>query len=132
MKKLMAIVVMAAVPFAFAASPVFAQTLTPQGSADIVMADHSMRASKLIGTTVVDDQGQKIGTIVDVLVKDKASEPTLILSVGEYTGGGPKMVAAPLSHIKLDRTKVMMPGATKQVFASMPAYTFQGLEGGGG
>jgi hypothetical protein len=130
MKQLIAIVSMAAVTFALAGPPVFAQTLT--GSNAIVMADHSMRAGKLIGLAVTNDKGQKIGTVVDVLVKGEAVEPTLILSVGDAVGGGAKMVAAPLSHITVAGTKAMMPGVTLQMVASMPAYTFQGLGGGGG
>jgi hypothetical protein len=130
MKKLIAIASMAVMTFAFAAPPVTAQTLT--GSRTIIMADHSVRVSKLIGLAVTNDQGQKIGTVVDVLVKGEAAEPTVILSVGGYTGEGTKMVAAPLSHIKLEGMKAMMPGATRQMVASMPAYTFQGLAGGGG
>ena len=106
-----------------------AQTLT--GSPTAVLADHSIRTSKLIGMKVTSDQGQPIGTVLDILVKDQATEPTAILSVGDYVGGGDKLVAVPLSHIKLEGMKAMMPNATKQMMATMAPYKFE-VGGGGG
>jgi hypothetical protein len=44
------------------------------GSPALVLADHSMSASKLIGMQVSDDKGASIGTVIDVLVKDAAAE----------------------------------------------------------
>jgi sporulation protein YlmC with PRC-barrel domain len=99
---------------------------------DIVMTDHSMRASKILGATVYNDQGQSIGSVVDVLLKNGASEPTAVLSVGDYVGGGAKLIAVPLSHVKLDGDKPMMAGATRQSLASMPVYLFQPFMGQGG
>ncbi len=123
MNKLFAIAALAAMASIVSVPPVSAQSL---GYGGIMMADHSMRASKLIGLAVTDDHGQKLGTIVDVLVKGEASEPTVILSTGS------KMVAAPLSHITVAKESLMMPGTTMAMIAAMPAYTFTGLAGGGG
>ena len=112
MKKLSTLVAIAALAATFAA-PAFAETSVQTGNT-AVMADHSMRTSKLIGQAVYNDQGQSIGTVVDVLVKNAASEPTAILSVGGFVGGGTKLIAVPLSHVNLDGGKPMMAGATKQ------------------
>jgi sporulation protein YlmC with PRC-barrel domain len=129
MKKLPTIIAMSALAFTFAA-PVLAQTASSMSG--VVMADHSMRTSKLIGAQVYNDQGQPIGSIIDILVKEQAAEPTAILSVGDYIGGGSKLVAVPLSHVNLSGGKMMMKGATKQMLASMPVYNFSSLQGGGG
>ncbi len=123
MKKLFAIAALAAMTSVAVVPPLLAQTLSYAG---IMTADHSMRASKLIGLAVTDDHGQKLGTIVDVLVKVGASEPTVILSAGG------KMVAAPLSHVTVAKESLVMPGTTTAMIAAMPAYTFTGLGGGGG
>ena len=109
---------------AFAAPPGFAETLG--GSPVLVLADHSISASKLIGMKVSADNGETLGTVVDVLVKDSTAEPRVILSTNE------KLVAVPLSHVKLEGSKAMMPGATRMTMASMPAFRFDGLNGGGG
>jgi sporulation protein YlmC with PRC-barrel domain len=130
MNKLTLLASTAALAMALTAPLGYAQSLT--GSPILVLADHSMSAHKLIGMQVADDKGIALGTVVDVLVKDAAAEPLVILSVGEYVGGGSKLVAVPLSHVKIDGTKVMMPGATKQMMASMKLFKFEGLNGGGG
>jgi sporulation protein YlmC with PRC-barrel domain len=126
MKKFTTLVALAALAATFAA-PNFAYA----AASDIVMADHTMRASKIIGATVYNDKGESIGSVIDVLVKNTATEPTAILSVGDYVGGGTKLVAVPLSHVNLDGAKPMMAGATKQMLASMPAYLFKPSEGNG-
>ena len=126
MKKFTTLIAMAALAAMFAA-PSFA--LSPTN--DIVMTDHSMRSSKLIGATVYNDQGQSIGSVVDVLVKGASVEPTVILSVGDFVGGGAKLVALPLSHVNLDGAKPMMAGATKQMLASMPTFLFKPIENNG-
>ncbi len=130
MKKLSTYVAMTALAVAFAA-PTFAQSSAGAGNG-IVMTDHSMRTSKLIGTAVYNDLGQSIGTVVDVLVKNTAADPTAILSVGDFVGGGTRLVAVPLSHVNFDGTKPMMAGATKQMLASMPVYLFAPIESGNG
>ncbi len=89
-----------------------------------MLVDHSMRTSQLIGSQVYNDQGQSIGSVMDVLVKSGASDPTVVLSVGDYVGAGAEIVAVPLSHINLDGAKPTMAGATKQMLASMPTYLF--------
>src|SRR4051794_28525471 len=122
MNKLSTIVTMAALACAFV-QPTFAQPSAKATNA-IVMSDHSMRTGKLIGATVYNDQGEGVGTIIDVLVKNTAAEPTAILSVGDFVGGGTKLVAVPLSQVNVDGAKPMMLGATKQMLASMPVFIF--------
>lgn len=128
MKKLSTLIALTGLALAFTAPVSFAQNAAPS----VVLADHSMSTSKLIGAPVYNEQGQKIGSIVDVLVRGTASEPTAVLSVGEYVGGGSKLVAVPLDHVALTSNRATMAGATKQVLASMPAYSFAGGAGGAG
>lgn len=110
---------------------VFTAPIARAAGSDIVMADHSMRVSKIIGAMVYNDQGEGIGSVVDVLVKDAAAEPTAILSVGDYIGGGTKLVAVPLSHVNLTGAKAMM-AATKQSLFGMPVFLFPPNPNNGG
>ncbi|HEY2619062.1 MAG TPA: PRC-barrel domain-containing protein [Acetobacteraceae bacterium] len=128
MKKLATFVAIAALAATIAA-PNLAAAAEGAGN-DIVLADHSMRTSRLIGAMVYNDQGQSIGSVMDVLVKNGAVEPTVVLSVN--AGGGAKMVAVPLSHLNLDGARPMMAGATEQMLASMPVYLFPAFMGKGG
>lgn len=99
---------------------------------EVATIDHSMRASKLIGMAVYNDQGTSVGKVVEILVTSGAAEPSVILSVGDFVGGGNKMVSVPLSHVHLAADKLAMPTATKEHLTAMPSWTFTGLNGGGG
>lgn len=103
------------------AGPVMAQPASGNMMKDVMTADKSMRSSKLIGAVVYNDEGDKIGSIVDILVRGGAVESVAIVSVGDYVGGGTKLVAFPVGKLQLDATKAMMQGATKRAIQSMPA-----------
>jgi hypothetical protein len=126
MKRITTLLAAAALAAVFTAPP-----LAMAAGNDIVLPDHTMRASKIIGATVYNEQGQNIGSVVDVLVKNTPSEPTAILSVGDFAGGGTKLIAMPLSHVNLDGAKPMMP-TTKQSLASMPVFLFPPNANNGG
>jgi sporulation protein YlmC with PRC-barrel domain len=129
MKKLTTVLTAAALALAFAASisnPASAQSQVPGA---MVARDHSLRAGKLIGLEVYNDQGEDIGKLEDILVKNTASEPQAVLSVGGFVGEGSKLVVVPLSHISLKAGKASM-SATKEQMAAMPNWQFNN-EGGG-
>lgn len=88
---------------------------------DTVMTkDQSMRTSKVIGMTVYNDAGDKIGAVLDVLIRT-GTEPQAIVNVGDYLGGS-KLVAIPLAKLNLEGAKPMMMGATKAMLMALPAY----------
>lgn len=99
--------------------------------APVMLMDHSMSTSHLIGMSVNDDAGKSFGTVVDVLIKEKGAEPTAILSVGGFLGIGEKLVEVPLSHIHVKGMTASMAGATKPMLESMPGWKYQ-YEGGSG
>lgn len=124
MKSLTMLATAAALAIAFAAPVASAQTPPPAHSA--VMPDHSMRASMLIGMKVLDDKGEPLGTVVEILVQDKAAEPTAIVAVLDLGRLATKHVAVPLSHLKVEGTQMMMPGVTRKQFIAMPLYDYEG------
>ena len=115
----------AALAIAFSAPPARAQMMSAPSPA-VVLADHSMRASMLIGMKVIDDQDQVLGTVVEILVKDKAVEPTVILAVADLGALATKLVAVPLSHVKVEGHKATMPGVTRKTLIAMPLYDYEG------
>jgi hypothetical protein len=138
MNRSLAAIVTAAVALA---APSFAQTSPPASGplaahSGIMLADHTMRASKLIGLPVFNEQGEEVGTVDDIVVTAGAVEPSVVVSVGRYVGGGDKLTSEPLSHLKLGKAdKMMMPGATKPALVARPGFAYSyspGLEGGGG
>ncbi len=114
------------------ASAVLSPAVALAKASDITTTDHTMRASKLIGMTVYNNENTAVGKVEDILVTEGATEPTVILSVGGFLGLGSKLVKVPLGHVHLAADKFAMPTATKEHLAGMPAWAFTGLEGGGG
>lgn len=123
----------AGIALAMASVPITTSfALAAANVSEVATIDHSMRASKLIGMTVYNDQGTSVGKVEEILVTSGAAEPSVILSVGDFVGGGNKMVSVPLSHVHLAADKLAMPTATKEHLTAMPPWTFSGLMGGGG
>ena len=96
-------------------------------SDSIYAPGHEWSAKGMIGAPVFNAKQEKIGTIETILVKPSATEPMVVMSVGEYLGTGPKMVEVPLSHLKLQgKTTMTMADATKTMLRDLPGYSIAG------
>jgi hypothetical protein len=85
------------------------------------------RASKVIGSTVVNDQNETVGKIDDVIISGGAAkEPVAVLSVGGFLGMGSKLVAVPYHGLKPnpDKNDFVLPGATKDNLKSLPEFAY--------
>lgn len=127
MKRSPLILAAAALGLALSAPLAMAQQAMP-AMKDLMTQDHAMRTSKLVGMAVFNDTGEKIGSVIDILVRDTAAEPVAILSVGDYVGGS-KLVAVPLGKVNFSGAQPMMKGATKAMLSAMPSYA--GMFGSG-
>jgi sporulation protein YlmC with PRC-barrel domain len=89
-------------------------------------ADHQIRASKVVGATVYNDQNQSIGSVDEVLMNDSNhTAGTAVLSVGGFLGMGSKLVSVPFDQLKIGNDKVVMPGASKASLEGMPEYRYK-------
>jgi hypothetical protein len=87
---------------------------------DMMTKDHAMRASKLIGADVYNDQGDKIGVVRDLLARPGA-EAQAVVNVGDYVGAA-RLVVIPVGSINLEGAKPTMKGATKGMLMALPVY----------
>ncbi|WP_428491229.1 PRC-barrel domain-containing protein [Rhodopila sp.] len=111
----------------------FAQSKPMSPAKAAVMADHTLRISKLLHARIYNAAGEEIGTIDDVLVDPKVGQPRAILSVGKYLGKKDELVAVPLDSIEFGSDRMVMPQGTKQHMAEMRRFSYGSpLEGGGG
>src|SRR6202048_3696000 len=93
----------------------------PQAGVQLVKVDLSVvakgyRMSKLIGSSVINDKSEKIGTVDDVVAdKDKKQLSFAVLQVGGFLGLGGRLVAIPYDSLVIDDTgqKIALPGASK-------------------
>lgn len=94
---------------------------------DVHEVAEGYRASKLIGSSVVNDQNEKIGTIEDIIIgKDKVL--FAVLQIGGFLHIGGRMVAVPFQSLVLDDngSKVKLPGATKEALEKLPEFKYAG------
>ena len=90
-----------------------------------VVATTGYRASKLLGSDVYNDQGQKIGKLDDFIVGSEAEVSVAVVSVGGFLGMGSRLVAVPATLVESnDQGQVVLPGATEEMLKALPAFQY--------
>ena len=105
----------------------------PQAGVALVKVDLSVvaqgyRMSKVIGSTVMNDKNEKIGSLDDVIAaKDKKQLSFAILQVGGFLGVGAHLVAVPFESLAIDDTgsKVTLPGASKEELKKLSEFHYR-------
>jgi len=82
------------------------------------------RASKVIGSSVVNDANETIGKIDDLLVSSDGKQPYAVLSVGGFLGMGTRLVVVPYETLKFADNKVILPGGTKEGLKMLPEFKY--------
>lgn len=82
------------------------------------------RASKVVGSDVVNDSGATVGTINDLIVTPTEKVPYAVLSVGGFLGMGSKYVVVPFSELQFGDNKITLPGATKEALTGLPEFKY--------
>ena len=92
---------------------------------DIHAVAEGYRASKLIGSSIVNDQNEKIGTIEDIIIgRDRVL--FAVLQVGGFLHLGGHRVAVPYQSLVLDESgsKIKLPGATQEALKKLPEFKY--------
>jgi hypothetical protein len=82
------------------------------------------RASKVIGSSVLNDANESIGTIDDLLVSLDGKEPYAVLSIGGFLGMGKHLIVVPYDKLKFADKKVVLPGGTKEGLKMLPEFKY--------
>jgi hypothetical protein len=82
------------------------------------------RASKVIGSNVVNDANETIGEISDLLVSLDGKQPYAVLSIGGFLGMGTRLVVVPYDTLKFADKTVILPGGTKDSLKSLPEFKY--------
>jgi hypothetical protein len=91
---------------------------------DVQKVAAGYRASKVIGSSVVNDANQTIGKIDDLLVTRDGKEPYAVLSVGGFLGMGTRLVVIRYDSLKFADDKIILPGGTKDGLRMLPAFQY--------
>lgn len=82
------------------------------------------RTSKLVGSTVVNEANETVGTIDDLIVTPTEKVPFAVLSVGGFLGMGSKYVVVPFSSLQVKDKKIVLAGATKDSLKALPEFKY--------
>jgi hypothetical protein len=82
------------------------------------------RASKVIGSSVVNGAEETIGEIEDLLVSPDGKQPYAVLSVGGFLGMGTRLIVVPYDTLTFTDKKVMLPGGTKDGLKMLPEFKY--------
>ena len=87
------------------------------------------RASKVIGSSVYNENNESIGEIDDILIPPGGTAPVAVISVGGFLGIGAKLVAVPYDRLQMasgSGGRWTLTGATKDSLGSLPTFTYEG------
>jgi hypothetical protein len=101
-----------------------AQQTVEIATVDVTKLAGGYRASKVIGSSVVNDGNETIGTIDDLLVSPDGKEPFAVLSVGGFLGMGSHLVVVPYDTLKVVDKKLVLPGGTKNGLKMLPEFKY--------
>ena len=71
------------------------------------------RTSKVVGSTVVNEANETVGTIDDLIVTPAEKVPFAVLSIGGFLGMGTKYVVVPYSSLEVHDKKMYSPARPK-------------------
>jgi sporulation protein YlmC with PRC-barrel domain len=114
-------------PATNAARPAAAGGTTGPLAVDSAAIRSGRRASKLIGSSVYNENNESIGEVDDILIPSAGSGPVAVISVGGFLGIGAKLVAVPFDRLQAaggSSNRWTLTGATKDSLGSLPTFNY--------
>jgi sporulation protein YlmC with PRC-barrel domain len=118
---------LAALAVTLAAGPALPQAGVQLVKVDLSIVAKGYRMSKLIGSSVINDKNEKIGTVDDVIAdKDKKQLGFAVLQVGGFLGMGGHLVAVPYDSLVIDDAgqKITLPAASKDELKKLSQFNY--------
>jgi sporulation protein YlmC with PRC-barrel domain len=78
----------------------------------------------LLGKTIYNDAGKKVGKVEDLIISPDTNVSYVIVGAGGFVGIGRHDVAIPVTQIQDKAGKLVMSGATEDMIKNMPVFTY--------
>ncbi len=78
----------------------------------------------ILGKTLYNDVGLKIGKIEDLIIAPDKNVSYLVVGAGGFLGMGRHDVAIPATQVKQVSGRIVLPGATKVSVSAMPQFSY--------
>lgn len=79
---------------------------------------------QIIGAKVYNEQSAQVGDIQDVIVAPDGALSYAIIGAGGFVGLGRHDVAVPINELRVDGTRMVLPGATKDSIKQLPEFQY--------
>jgi len=100
--------------------------------ANVVLDVFDYRASDLIGATVLDDRGESVGKVDDIVVSTEDDKLHAVLAIGGFVGFGAKLISIPFDDLQITahdnnpQVRIAMTGEQlQQLVASRPEFRYE-------
>jgi sporulation protein YlmC with PRC-barrel domain len=101
-------------------------------SANVVLDVFDYRASDLIGATVLDDRGESVGKIDDIVVSTEDDKLHAVIAIGGFVGFGAKLLSMPFDALQITsdgdapQVRIAMTGdQLTQLVESRPEFRYE-------
>ncbi len=121
-----ALVILGAASFAIVDPPPSRSQAVEIVKVDVTVVAGGVRVSKLIGSDVVNEKNETIGSIDDIIV-DRNRVLFTVLQVGGFLGLGAHLVAVPYDALKVDGAKgrIELPGASRDELEKLAEFKYR-------
>ena len=127
MKKTITVVSAALASMVLLSGPAAAQGATQTvevAKVDVQKLSAGYRASKVIGSSVLNDANEAIGKIDDLLVSTDGKAPYAVLSIGGFLGMDSHLIVVPYDSLNLIDNKIVLPGGAKDSLKMLPEFKY--------
>lgn len=93
-------------------------------SANVAQVREGYRASKLLGRAVLNDGGEHIGTVTELVI-DRDYALFAVLDIGTFLAIDDHKIAVPIRTLVLEQeNNLKLPGATRKALRNFPEFRF--------
>jgi sporulation protein YlmC with PRC-barrel domain len=96
--------------------------VTVSGTNSVALGWSAKRS--ILGKTVYNGNGQKIGKVQDLIIDPGNNLSYLIIGAGGFIGMGRHDVAIPIAQVQEKSGKLVMSGASKDIVQSLPVFAY--------
>lgn len=82
----------------------------------------TMRTEELVGKTVYNSAGEKVGNVEEIVVNRNTRTTAAVVGVGGFLGVGEKRIVVPLDRMRMQGDRMLAPNLTKDSANTMQAY----------
>ena len=86
----------------------------------------TMRTDQLVGKSVYNSSGERVGEIDQIVVNRNSRATAAVVGVGGFLGMGEKKVVVPFDNMRMQGDRIIAPGLTKDGINSMQSYQGDG------